>query len=228
VFDESEGTVEYGWDRHPRPALLKLATVGLVIVTGALITVPAFAFMIAPAFLKQGMREHDLGPVSHYPVGEFLIATFTADPTQGAVSRRVAFIRNNGSLGDQPSFTILSNRSTTTLGCPVQPGGRVLLTQQTRYKDVTLIPTQASAFGSPCHDAQYDTEGNQTHGPHVRALDRFSFSIRNGNLFIGKPFSVSRVDGTATTAKIHKWTLAFPGERVGGISSWLYPIQPPH
>ena len=44
----------------------------------------------------------------------------------------------------------------------------------------------------------------------------------------GKPFSVSRVDGTGASAKIHKWKLSFPGEPVSGLESWLYPIQPPH
>ena len=62
----------------------------------------------------------------------------------------------------------------------------------------------------------------------MRSLDRYSFSIRNGHLFLGSPFSVSKVDGTGATAQIHKWTLAFPGEPTGGIESWLYPIQPPH
>ena len=33
---------------------------------------------------------------------------------------------------------------------------------------------------------------------------------------------------TGADAKIHKWTLSFPGEHVSGIESWLYPIQPPH
>ena len=62
----------------------------------------------------------------------------------------------------------------------------------------------------------------------MRALDRYSFSIRNGNLFLGKPFSVAHVDGAGASAKIHKRTLSFPGEPVSGPESWLYPIQPPH
>jgi len=46
-------------------------------------------------------------------------------------------------------------------------------------------------------------------------------------VFLGKPFSVSHVDGTSASAKIHKWPYAYPGEHVNGIESWLYPIQPP-
>ena len=62
----------------------------------------------------------------------------------------------------------------------------------------------------------------------VRALDRYSFSIRNGHLYLGSPFSVSEVVGVGSTAKIHEHTLAFPGEHVSGIEGWLYPVQPPH
>jgi hypothetical protein len=62
----------------------------------------------------------------------------------------------------------------------------------------------------------------------VRALDRYTFAIRNEHLFIGAPYSVSHVVGTGATAKIYKYTWSFPGEHVSGIESWLYPIQPPH
>ena len=154
-----------------------------------------------------------------------MITTFMADPKQGFVSRRTAFIRNNGLLG-KPSFTIISNRC-AHLGCPVQPNGEPS-SRSKQYKDVTLIPVQPSGFGCPCHGGQYDTEGNRTAGPPVRALDRYAFSIRNDHLFVGKAFSVSHVDGVGADARIHKRTLAFPGEHVDGIESWLYPIQPPH
>ena len=92
---------------------------------------------------------------------------------------------------------------------------------------MTLIPTEPSGFGCPCHGGQYDNEGNRTAGPPVRALDRFAFSIRDGNLFLGKPFSVSTVLGEGGTAQINKYRYAFPGVHVDGIESWLYPIQPP-
>ena len=75
----------------------------------------------------------------------------------------------------------------------MQPNGPLDDADTTHYEDVTLIPTISIAgFGCPCHGGQYDTEGNRTAGPPVRALDRYSFSIRNGHLFLGTPFSVSR------------------------------------
>ena len=169
-----------------------------------------------------------MGPLTDFANGKWVITTFTSDEAQGTVSRRTAFVRYNGQLNGQPSFTILSNHC-AHLGCPVQPNGPLDDAHTVTYKDVTLIPAISLAgFGCPCHGGQYDTEGNRTAGPPVRALDRYSFSIRNGHLFLGSPFSVSEVEGAGATAKIHEHTLAFPGEHVNGIESWLYPVQPPH
>jgi Rieske Fe-S protein len=215
-------------DRYPRSKFLELSTLGLGGVLGGLLSAPAIGFMIAPAFLKQGVKDHDIGPITDYTEGTFVVATYVADASEGAVSRRTVFVRNNGQLHGQPSFTIISNHC-AHLGCPVQPNGPLDTPNSKTYKDVSLVPTiSVAGFGCPCHGGQYSTEGNRTSGPPVRALDRYSFSIRNGNLFLGKPFSVSHVDGAGATAQIHKWTLAFPGEHVNGLESWLYPIQPPH
>jgi Rieske Fe-S protein len=215
-------------DRYSRSKFLELSTLGLGGVIGGLVTVPAVGFMVAPAFLKQGQKDHDIGPLSDFPQDKFVVATFMTDQSQGEVSRRTAYVRFNGPLNGQPSFTIISNHC-AHLGCPVQPNGPLDDKGKKQHNDVTLIPTISIAgFGCPCHGGQYDTEGNRTAGPPVRALDRYSFSIRNGRLFLGKPFSVSRVEGTGAEAKIHKWKLSFPGEPVSGLESWMYPIQPPH
>jgi Rieske Fe-S protein len=215
-------------DRFPRSKFLELSTLGLGGVIGGIVTAPALGFMIAPAFLKQGQKDHDIGALSDFPEGKYVVTTYMADASQGEVSRRTAYVRYNGQSNGLPSFSIISNHC-AHLGCPVQPNGPLDESQKKQHGDVTLIPTISIAgFGCPCHGGQYDTEGNRTSGPPVRALDRYSFSIRNGRLFLGHPFSVSRVEGTGAGAKIHKWTQAFPGEPVSGLESWLYPIQPPH
>ena len=215
-------------ERYPRSKFLEVSTLGLGGVIGGIITVPALGFMIAPSFLKQGTKDHDIGPITDFPEGKYVVATYMSDPAQGEVSRRTAYVRNNGQLNGQPSFTVISNHC-AHLGCPVQPNGPLEESQKKQIGDVTLIPTISIAgFGCPCHGGQYDTEGNRTSGPPVRALDRYAFSIRNGHLFLGHAFSVSHVENTGANAKIHKWTQAFPGEPVSGWESWLYPIQPPH
>ena len=215
-------------ERFPRSVFLEVSTLGLSQVVGALVTLPVLGFMVLPPFLKQHFKEHDVGPLTDFAEGNWVVVTFPADPVQGFVSRKTAFVRNNGFLVNQPSFTVISNHC-AHLGCPVQPSAP-LSTKTKQYEDVTLIPLASppSGFSCPCHGGAYDIEGNRTAGPPVRSLDRYSFSIRNGHLFLGSPFSVSRVDGSGADAKIHKWSLAFPGEPVGGLESWLYPIQPPH
>jgi len=213
---------------YGRSAFLEASTLGVGAVIGGLVTVPALAFMTLPAFLKQKSGAHDIGPLEEFPQGVFVVTTFMSRPEEGEVSRRTAFVRNNGVLNGKPSFTIISNHC-AHLGCPVQPLTNVAVPHR-QYKDVTLIPltTPPSGFSCPCHGGAYDTEGNRTAGPPVRALDRYAFSIIHGHLYLEAPFSVSKVVGTGATAQITKFPLSFPGEHVDGIESLLYPIQPPH
>jgi quinol---cytochrome c reductase iron-sulfur subunit, bacillus type len=213
-------------ERFPRNVFLELSTLGLGAVIGGLITLPVLGFMIGPAFLKQGVEDQDIGPTSNFPEGQFVSTTFTSNPSEGDVSRRTAFVRNNGMIQNLPSYTVISNHC-AHLGCPVQPNGPPVGTPYV-WQDVKMQKTDPSGFGCPCHGGQYDTEGNRIAGPPVRALDRYAFTIKNDHLYIGKPFSVAYVDGTGAQAQIHKVTYSFPGEHVDGWESWLYPIQPPH
>ena len=70
---------------------------------------------------------------------------------------------------------------------------------------------QPAGFGCPCHGGAYDTEGNRTAGPPVRSLDRYAFSIVDGNLVLGKHFSVGTVDGTGADAVIDALPAGLPG-----------------
>jgi Rieske Fe-S protein len=219
-------------ERFPRSKFLEAATLGLGGIIGGIVTVPAIGFAVLPSFLKQHAKEIDLGPISDFPEGQFVVATFLRDPSQGEISRRTAYIRNNGLVSGKPSFTCISNRC-AHLGCPVQPGGPVFetkkKTEKIGNKEVTLTPTlPAAGFICPCHGGAYDQEGNRTAGPPVRALDRYEFSIRNGHLILGNLYSVSSVDGSGASAKIHRYGLAGPGQHIDGPEAWLYPLQPPH
>ena len=109
----------------------------------------------------------------------------------------------------------------------MQPNGQPQYDHEKHVDGVRLIPVTPSGFGCPCHDSQYDTEGNRTSGPAPRALNRYPYSIINQHLTVGAPYAVAYVVGTGATAKIHAAPYAFPGEPVSGIESWLYPIQPP-
>ena len=221
-------------ERFPRSRFLEGATLGLGGIIGGIVTIPVAGFAILPGFLGQKRHDVDLGPLTGYPVGKWYIATFVVDPKEGEVSRRTAFIRNNGDLGKVPSFTIISNRC-AHLGCPVQangPTGAILgeknVVEHGANGEVLLRPVVPAGFGCPCHGGQYDTEGNRTAGPPVRALDRYSFDVKNGRLILLSTYSVSHVVGTGAQAKIYKYKSAGPGEHVDGPEQWFYPLQPPH
>ncbi len=221
-------------ERFPRSRFLEGATLGLGGVIGGLVTLPVAGFALLPPFLGQKRHETDLGPLTDFPEGKWFIATFMTDPKEGEVSRRTAFVRNNGIVQNVPSFTIISNRC-AHLGCPVQangPTGAILgeknVLEHTVNGAILLRPVVPAGFGCPCHGGQYDTEGNRTAGPPVRALDRYSFEIKNGHVVLLSTYSVSHVDGTGAQAKIFKYKQAGPGEHVDGPEQWFYPLQPPH
>jgi menaquinol-cytochrome c reductase iron-sulfur subunit len=217
-------------ETFPRNVFLEGATLGLGGVITGIVTVPILGFAIGPVFEHQHHEEIDVGPLSNFKQGEFVVTTFLSNPSEGEITRRTAYIRNNGFLGSKPSFTVISNRC-AHLGCPVQPNGPMFenrkVEAKTKAGEVSLTPTlPAGGFGCPCHGGQYDQEGNRTAGPPVRALDRYEFYIRNGHLYLGKTYSVAKVIGAGANAKIKKYRLSGPGQHVDGWEQIFYPLQP--
>ena len=214
--------------RYPRSVFLEGATLGLGAVIGGIVPLPAVGFMVLPAFVGQEYDPVDIGPLENFPENSYVTATFVYKKGQGRLGRRTAFIRNNGLVNEVPSMTIISSRC-VHMGCPTQPQGPPggdPTEIQTSSGPVSLQPVQASGFGCPCHGGAYDDEGNRTAGPPVRALDRYEYSIRNGNLILGTPYSVSEVDGKGTEARIKAYRLADPGQHVDGIEQIFYPYVP--
>ena len=84
--------------RFPRNKFLEGATLGLGGVIGGIVTVPIAGFALLPPFIGQKKHEVDLGPVTDFAEGQWYVATFIGRPAEGEVSRRTAFIRNNGAL----------------------------------------------------------------------------------------------------------------------------------
>ena len=213
---------------YPRSTFLSLATLGLGAAIGGAITVPVLGFAVLPSFTNQRKQNVELGPLEEFPEGQFVVATYLEDPEVGEVTRRTMFVRNNGPIDGQPSFTLLFSRC-VHLGCPVQPNG--LPAQESKRvgeQNVDLTPVQGvTGFGCPCHGGQYNTEGNRTAGPPVRALDRAEFSVRDGKLWLGEYYSVGHVEGTGARARIARYDHTNPGVHVEGPSAWLYPIEVP-
>jgi len=219
-------------ERFPRNRFLEGATLGLGALIGVIVTLPAAGMALLPGFLRQKAHTVDLGPISDFEENKWQVVTFARDPTHAEISRRTAFVRNNGLLNGVPSFTIISNRC-AHVGCPVQPGGPVFQKEEKTIKtangDVLVTPVlPAAGFICPCHGGSYDQEGNRIAGPPVRGLDRYEFDIVNGRLILGDLYSVVKVEGSGKTAKIEKVELHGPGQHADGPESLLYPLQPPH
>ena len=224
-----------------RSVFLEGATLGLGAAIGGLITLPVVGFAVLPGFLGQTQHKVDLGPIEKFPLGKWFIATFIVDPAEGEVSRRTAFIRNNGNVADPetkqqvPSFTIISNRC-AHLGCPVQANGPIgqkytgtpSFSEHTLNGPVEFKSVTPAGYGCPCHGGQYDPEGNRIAGPPVRALDRYAFDVVNSRLILLSTYSVSKVVGTGAQAQIYKYKSVGPGEHVDGPEQLFYPINPPH
>jgi Rieske Fe-S protein len=213
---------------YPRSTFLSVATLGLGAAIGGLITVPVLGFAVLPSFTNQEEQGVELGPIEDFPEGQFVIATYLENPEIGEVTRRTMYIRNNGIEDGIPSFTLLYSRC-AHLGCPVQPNGLIFEEEKKVVGEhgAEVTPVLLTGFGCPCHGGQYDTEGNRTAGPPVRALDRAEFSIIDGKLVLGPFFSVSEVEGAGARAKIYRYRRQVPGVHVDGPSAWLYPIEVP-
>ncbi len=211
---------------YTRSRFLEASTLGVGAAIGAIVTLPVLGFTVLPSFTNIDEDEADLGPLENFPEGEYVIASYLARPSAGEVSRRTAFVRNNGlAESGEPSFTILYSRC-VHLGCPVQPNGPIDEDARKEIDGVELRPVLAQSFGCPCHGGLYDAEGNRQAGPPVRSLDRLTFSIRNGRLVLGELFAVGNVSGTGANATISRYPWSVPGTHVDGVEAWLYPIVP--
>lgn len=211
---------------YTRSRFLEASTIGLGAAIGVVVTLPVLGFMVLPSFTNLEEGEADLGPIDNFPEGEFVIASYLANPNAGEVTRRTAFVRNNGlAKSGEPSFTILYSRC-VHLGCSVQPNGPIDEAAKKNVNGVELRPVLAQSFGCPCHGGLYDSEGNRRAGPPVRSMDRYTFSIKDGRLVLGELYAVGNVSGTGANATISRYPWSTPGTHVDGIEAWLYPIVP--
>jgi Rieske Fe-S protein len=212
---------------YTRSRFLEASTLGVGAAIGAIVTLPVLGFMVLPSFTNVEEDEADLGPIENFPESEYVIATYLSNPSVGEVTRRTAFVRNNGETdAGEPSFTILYSRC-VHLGCPVQPNGPIDEEALTELENgVELRPVLAQSFGCPCHGGLYDAEGNRQAGPPVRSMDRYTFSIKNGRLVLGELYAVGNVSGTGASAQISRYPWSVPGTHVDGVEAWLYPIVP--
>ena len=215
--------------RSRRKRFLEASTLGIGAAIGGLVTLPIAGLRgRCPPSSSQGYDEVDLGPLENFPEGEFVIDDLLfRRKTRG---RRPAHGLRPLQRGDE-RHRRASRSSRTAAPTSAARRSRRAFPDDRRVEDVRpavdVTPVASvSGFGCPCHGGAYDAEGNRTAGPPVRCLDRYQFSIKDGNLWLGTPYSVGTVDGTGADAVIHAYRVADPGVHVDGPEQIFYPYVP--
>jgi Rieske Fe-S protein len=193
-----------------RGQFLTLSSVGLGAMIGAVIGVPATAYLLAPVTKEVTFESVSLGPVDKF-TGETSFkptaATYVEDPKNPNTSAGLAWVHYTGKqntdwLAADAMFVVFSNRC-MHLGCPVM--------------------ASSVGFGCPCHGGQYNTDGVRIAGPPIRPLDRFQWKVDNNELIITNRWSVDYVNG-----KLTYYPVKMPGQPVevngnSTVTDILYP-----
>jgi len=198
-----------------RSQFLTLSSVGLGAAIGAVIGVPAVAYVLAPVTEESTFEPVYLGTTDSFPAapqGQFkpIAAQYIETKAEPATSAGLAWVVNTGKtdtdwLSTDAQFIVFSNRC-MHLGCPVLGTG--------------------VGFQCPCHGGAYDTEGKRIAGPPIRPLDRFQWEIKNSNeLWITQRWSVDFVNGKLTyyPVKMPGQPVHTPGPFGDTVPDILYP-----
>jgi menaquinol-cytochrome c reductase iron-sulfur subunit len=151
-----------------RRDFIKLTTAAVGTFIGAVIGIPAIAYLVDPA-LKATKSDAwvSLGKLDTFETGKPTLVSFTRSKVNGwektVTSFGVFVIKRSDT-----EFLVLSNKC-THLGCSVN------------WKD------DRQEFICPCHDAQFALDGSVVGGPPPRPLDAFSgdrLKVENGMLML--------------------------------------------
>jgi Rieske Fe-S protein len=199
-------------DGTTRGQFLSLSTVGMGAMIGAVIGVPATAYMLGPVFDEATFQPVFLGKVDQFTSEQGFNptpVTYVEDPQNPATSPGLAFVHSTGKpnpdwTASDAMFVVFSNRC-MHLGCPVQ--------------------ATSQGFQCPCHGGAYNTVGQRIAGPPIRPLDRFQWEIKNSDeLWITQRWSVD-FNGNG---KILYFPVKMPGQPVAPpgpsvVADVLYP-----
>ena len=158
-----------------------------------------------------------------------MVTTFNSEADQPEdVVRRTAYIRTTARCRTASRASRSSPTAVSTSAAPCSRPGSARSSKRSRSRAArsSVGEPEPSGFACPCHGGAYDLEGNRVAGPPVRALDRYEYSIVNGNLTLGQLFSVGEVTGTGADAEMTVYKHQDPGTHVDGLSQYLYPIIP--
>jgi menaquinol-cytochrome c reductase iron-sulfur subunit len=169
IFDIPTLEVRMAGSHHlNRRDFIKLTTAAVGSVIGAVIGLPAIAYMVDPAF-KSGGKDAwvPLGKMETFETGKPIPASFTRSTVNGwekTVNSYGVFVIKRS----ETEALVLSNKC-THLGCHVNWNA------------------DKGEYICPCHDAQFGANGEVLGGPPPRPLDQYSgdqVKIEDGTLFI--------------------------------------------
>ncbi len=134
-------------------------------IMGAIVGFPLIGYIISPALKAQEVDDWvSLGPLEGYPIGMPKLFSFTRTKINGwertTNSFGVFVMRKSAS-----EMSVYSNVC-THLSCRVN------------WSD------DEQAYLCPCHDAQFDVNGDVIYGPPPRPMDEYEFKIEDGNILI--------------------------------------------
>ncbi|MDP3184985.1 MAG: ubiquinol-cytochrome c reductase iron-sulfur subunit [Anaerolineales bacterium] len=157
-----------------RRDFVKLTTVALGSIMGAVIGLPVIGYLVDPA-LKAGGKDAwiPLGPLEKFEVGKPTLVTFIRSKVNGwektANSYGVFVLKKSDRVGAaHTDVMVLSNRC-THLSCRVN------------WKE------EQQAYLCPCHDAAFDINGTVLGGPPPRPLDKYegeNLKVEDGVVYI--------------------------------------------
>lgn len=152
-----------------RRDFIKITTAATGGVMGVVLGVPTVAYLIAPA-LREGAKEAwiKIGNINDMEVGRPFAFTFTRTQVNGWERTASSFSGFVIRKSDTPDDLLILSSRCTHLACRVT------------WHD------ESNAFICPCHDAQFDREGEVVNGPPPRPLDRYEeFQVdADGNVSI--------------------------------------------
>jgi quinol---cytochrome c reductase iron-sulfur subunit, bacillus type len=150
-------------ETHRRTFLARLTWIlsGLI---GAIMTLPAVAFVFAPIFRRPKHDWRVVGKLDAFKIGQTVLVRFE-DPSPedwaGVTATTAAWLRRIGE-SDFIAFSINCRH----LGCPVR-----------------WVAT-AGLFMCPCHGGVYYSDGTVAGGPPPEPLDRYPVRVHDGEVQI--------------------------------------------
>jgi len=137
-------------------------------IMGAMIAIPAIAYVLSPAVQSLGSSSTETwipaGPLENYPVGTPTLFSFTRSQVNGwekTVNTYGAYVVRYS----ETAYKVFSNVC-THLSCRVN------------------WRNDESDFHCPCHDGVFNIDGKVVSGPPPRPLDEYETKVEDGNLFI--------------------------------------------